>query len=171
MEVQLMKSIAYTTLLFLFAVFLFHTAYAAEEYPSPQPTDLPIDINAIGQQNNIQHHFAVRFGTDLFTADSARINEAQALQIRNRQESVNYIFAAAPQEYYTPPQTQILNRANEMELFAAHVHVGSMLLPPQTEPMATWIIVLILAACAGAGFIFALILRARKRRRQAEDVY
>ena len=146
--------------LFLVAALVFSTtAYAA---------DLPIDISAVGRQPVGLNHPTARIGANLFNADSQRVNELLAEQIRNRQASTNYLFAAVPTNDEVNPHLHMINTAEEMALFNQPVFLNFNM-PEYEEPIPMWVTVSILAVCAGIGFIWALVSMSKKSAKRKED--
>jgi len=126
--------------------------------------DLPIDITTIGRQGDITSPITTRFGAHLFTADAQRINELLAQQVRHRQETANELFLTVSADYTVNPNTQIINTTSQLALFSQPMDFNSFSSPQEADSLSTWIIVLIFATCAIAGFIWALISKARKAR-------
>ena len=132
---------------------------------SVSATDLPIDINAIGRQGQSTGSVMPRIGANLFTDDARRVNEVFAERIRSRQETSRYLFAVVPRNYIPDPHVQLTNIAAELSLFAVPVNFNNFTALEEPEPLPIWITVSIFLACIIAGFVLALMSRARKRRR------
>ena len=134
-------------------------------------TDLPIDITAIGRQEQASNQMITqRIGANLFTADAQRINELLADQVRQRQESVVYLFAEVSVSDEVDSHMQVMTLANDMALFAQPVNFGSFSTPQADDAIPIWLMVLIFILCAIGGFVFSVMYRNKKRRR-TEDVH
>ena len=153
-----MRKRAFAVLLCVMAMLFCVSVYA---------TDLPIDISAIGRQG-VTGPVTPRIGAHLFTDDAQRINDLLAEEVLRRHETAGYLFAAVP-SYYTPdPHDRIMTAAGDMALFSQPSNFSGISIPQESEDMPLWFMALIFAACAAAGFVLALMSRARKRRRQAD---
>ena len=132
---------------------------------------LPIDINAIGRQDNTNTRITMRFSTHLFTADSQRANDALAQQINRRQQTANDLFQAAPVGDATDIHAQIAYKASSLGLFSSPAAFNHISMPASEEPLPIWVIVVVLAACALGGFIWALMAKSKKSVGSEDDVY
>ncbi|MCL1788602.1 MAG: hypothetical protein FWG38_11500 [Defluviitaleaceae bacterium] len=133
--------------------------------------DLPIDINAIGRQDNANLRITMRFNTHLFTADSQRANDALAQQIERRQQTANYLFQTLPADDTVDIYAQIAYTASSFGLFSTPPTFNHINMPAPEEPLSIWIIVVVLAACALGGFIWALMAKSKKAVGSDDDVY
>ena len=133
--------------------------------------DLPIDINAIGRQDNTNSRITLRFNTHLFTPDAQRVNEALAEQINRRQQTANDLFSTVSFDYSVNVYAQIAYTAGSMGLFVTPADFRHINTPTSQEPLSNWIIVAVLVACAIGGFIWALIAKAKNTTGREDDVY
>jgi len=134
--------------------------------------DLPIDINAIRRNETRAPHQATRAGIHLFSDDATRINEAQAQQIRQRQATASYLFAAVSPNLEPDPHMQIITAASGSALFANPTSISNITPPPPTAPISMWLVIPIIAICAIVGFIWALkSSRKKKGQGQEKNVY
>ena len=130
--------------------------------------DLPIDINAINRQGNQERQITTRIGANLFTRDSQRINEALAELIYIRQGIASYLFTEVAPLYETELNAQIMSAAQN--LFSQPANFSNIHPPPLEEQMSMWIVVPIVALGATAGFIWAIVSKAKKKGAE-ENVY
>jgi len=153
-----MKVVAAVTLVCAVLLSLSVSVYAA---------DLPIDIGAIGRQGEMAGMMP-RIGAHLFTSEAQRVNELLADEIQRRQESALYLFGYAGSNYGVDPHSQIVEAAYSSALFAQPTNFSNVNFPREAEQMSNWMIALILAIFAGAGFVLALIVQSRKKGRVAD---
>ena len=129
--------------------------------------DLPIDIGAIGRQGEMSGMMTPRIGAHLFTDEAQRVNELLAAEVQQRQESALYLFGYIAPNYSPNPNTQIMEAAYANALFAQPSNFSNVSSPQVAEEISNWLIALILAVCAGVGFILAMAMQSSKRRRAA----
>ena len=130
-------------------------------------TDLPIDITAIGRQNQGGiggNQPLTRFGTHLFTPDAQVVNEAMAEQIRRRQETVLYLFEAISFDYTIDAHTQLVSNTSNLALFGQPSNFSHITIPQETNPLPLWVFVVVLFVCAVVGLARAMIARAKKTK-------
>jgi len=130
--------------------------------------DLPIDIGAIGRQGEMSGMMTPRIGAHLFTDEAQRVNELLADEVRRRQESALYLFEYVVSHYEIDPRAQIMETAYNQGLFAQPSNFSNVNFPQETETMSNWTIALILAGCAGVGFVLAMMMQSRKKGRVAD---
>jgi hypothetical protein len=149
----------------VFAALLFASILSVSV--SVYATDLPIDISAIGRQNqgNLGGSVMPRIGANLFTDDADRVNELLLNQVRHRQETSTQLFGAVSLYHTADPQAQILSAADGLGLFAQPTGYSNFTASQEASQMPVWLTVLIFVTCAVLGFVLALISRARRARR------
>jgi flagellar basal body-associated protein FliL len=157
-----MKKIRFIALVSIVLLFALTMVYAS---------DLPIDINAIGRQDNTNTRITMRFSTHLFTADSQRANDALAEQINRRQQTANDLFQVVPVGDTVDIYAQIAYKASSLGLFSTPATFNHINMPAPEEPLSIWIIVVVLAACALGGFIWAFTVKSKKAVGSEDDVY
>lgn len=134
------------------------------------PTDLPIDITAIGRQDVRTTHITTRIGAHLFTDDAARVNYALTDRIRQRQGTALYLFENVYFNYEIDPHARILSASTDLALFNHPTNFSSINTTQHVEELSSWILVALIAVSAVIGFIWAIYSKAKKRRKEA-DVY
>ena len=156
-----MKKYAVVILTFLMALLVSTTAYAY---------DLPIDITAIGRQDMPTGRVTHRIGANLFTEDARQVNNIFAARIQLRQETSLTLFKTIPINYEADPHTRVMTTAYNLALFSQPTNFTMFDTSADSANIPTWLIIIIFAICAVAGFALALKSIAKKRR-QAESVY
>ena len=122
-------------------------------------TDLPIDINTIGQQERYDSPFMVRFNIDLFSESAQRLNEAIAQQTQDQREELGTSLFEAPLVHQAVDVgAQIATAAYDFALFhqpASFNRIGPI---ESGNSIPVWLIVLGFIFCAGGGFLVARIM-------------
>ena len=154
-----MKVVVAVVLVCALLVLLSVSVYAA---------DLPIDIGAIGRQGEMSSTMTPRIGAHLFTSEAQRVNELLADEVQRRQDSALYLFGYVASNYGVDAHAQLVEAAYSTALFAQPTNFSNVNFPREAETMPNWIIALILAVCAGFGFVLALAMKSRKRGRVAD---
>jgi hypothetical protein len=148
------------------AVLPFMIALALGIGTTAYATDLPIDISAIGRQNqgSLGGPVMPRIGANLFTDDAHIVNELLAGQVRYRQEASSLLFSAVPLRYTPDPQAQIMTAAEGLALFAQPTSFNNFTTAQDTDRIPIWLTVLVFVVCAALGFVLALISRTMKKK-------
>jgi len=142
------------------------TALAADS----TSTDLPIDIDAIGRHGEEQRGvLTVRWDIDIFSETSdAQIESNTERQALELYELKVQLFQEAHTLTRTDPNEVLLEAATENELlFAEPVQFLSFTVPEDDPGISIWIIIPVIAACAGLGLLIAL--RAKFKRNKHEE--
>ena len=127
-------------------------------------THLPIDITAIGRTEQPEIILSLRFfELDLFSANSQRINEAMAEQIRLSRLALEYnLFETFEAVRVVDINEQIAYAAAGLNLFAEPVSFGRIGQVEADEEIPLWITILVLSVCAILGFVIARAVLSKK---------
>ena len=130
------------------------------------PTDLPIDITAIGRGEQAEIILSLRFfDLDLFSANSQRLNEAIAKRQRINQamlEESMFVVFEVPQIMDADERT--VYAANNLNLFAQPANFGRIGQTQVNDEIPLWLIITILSLCAALGIVLAKVFVQRKAR-------
>jgi len=130
-------------------------------------TDLPIDIDAIGEMGDEGRDAVTpRFGVDLFSETADEVNTALEEQFEARREaSVSGLFSIPTGEPMLGLEEQIIRTADESALFASPMRFGRAgPAVTETAEIPTWVSIVVLAICAVGGFLLARAMMQRKGR-------
>ena len=138
---------------------------------TPHTHHLPIDINAIGRGEQPEIILSLRFfELDLFSANSRRINEAIAEQMRlNREALEGNLFESFELALIADINEQIAYAAAGLNLFAEPVSFGRIGQIDADDEIPLWIIISVLLVCAVLGFVIPRVVLSRKEDK-AKDV-
>ena len=134
-----------------------------------QPTktlavDLPINIEAITQQERPNEILTLRFNIDLFSDNSYMVNKAINEQIRiHREITENSLFLAHQVHELININYQILNRATYLYLFPNPVSFGSIGEIQAEEVIPFWVIIITLLSCAIIGYFIAYVISHKRQ--------
>ena len=130
--------------------------------------DLPINIDAIGQMGAEGGRDAItaRHGADLFSPTAEEVDAALAYQFALRRATAAYGLFGEVRAGELDIEQQLLRAADESALFGAPMQFGRTgPAMEETGGISTWLVVLIILACATGGFVLAQVLRERRGRR------
>lgn len=141
--------------------------FGTEPFQETRQTDLPIDINAIGRGEQPNIILSLRFfDLNLFSANSRRINEAIAEQLRlNREALESGLFESFEAVRLMYEAEQIAYTAASLNLFAKPASFGSIGQVEVNDEISIWITVSVLAVCAVFGYIAARAVVSKKEGR------
>ena len=147
-----------------------YTSYTPYYTPYTQYTHLPIDITAIGRGEQPEIILSLRFfELDLFSANSQRINEAIAEQIRLNRLVLEYnLFETFESVRVVDINEQIAYAAAGLNLFAEPVSFGRIGQVETDDEIPLWITITVLSVCAVLGFVIARAVLLRKEDKVKE---
>ncbi|MCL2425844.1 MAG: hypothetical protein FWD05_05860 [Oscillospiraceae bacterium] len=131
-------------------------------------TDLPIDIDAIGRQNEErQDALTVLWGVDLFSETSdARVKARVARQEREFEAAKELLFQDVQILTTTDPHEALYAAATENNmLFATPIRVRTITVVEEDQGISLWITVPVIIICAGLGLLIALRAKAKRKER------
>ncbi|MCL2342382.1 MAG: hypothetical protein FWC62_00565 [Firmicutes bacterium] len=128
--------------------------------------DLPINMDALKNQQYAGDAVTPRFNIDLFSEKASSLTEAiTAYQQRQQEETAGGLFAGPHELAPVDVETQIASAASGVSLFAAPDTHSGVTAARNSGSIPTWVVVLVLLVCAGGGLLLAFRLQKRKRER------
>ena len=136
-----------------------------------QAADLPIDIEAVGREGEVQRDVLTAWrDIDLFSETSeersAAIIEEQA---RRRAEIIDSLFTEPHTVYIADPHEALFAAAVENQMFSEPFQRRSPAPVEEDTEISLWIMVPITIGAASLGLIIAMARASRKRKRESES--
>ena len=130
-----------------------------ESQTQPRPTDLPIDINAIGRGEQPEIILSLRFfDLDLFSANSQVLNNAMVERHLLNQEIITGDLFSSFEAFRTIDVDELTAyAAGNLNLFSNPANFGRIGQTEQGSEIPIWIIAAILLICAALGLVVANI--------------
>jgi len=154
------KSIISSILTILLLIALSGTALAS---------DLPIDIDAIGRQDEErQYALTVLWGIDLFSdASDARVEARAARQERELEAARGVVFQEVQiLENIDPHETLYVAATENDMLFAEPIRVRTITTVEEDQVISLWLIVPIVIICTGLGLLMAVRAKLKAKRKE-----
>ena len=125
--------------------------------------DLPIDMGALKNQQYSGDAVTPRFNIDLFSEKSAALTLVMTADAREQQaRTVGSLFAREHSLAAGDPTAQLTTAASGWALFTAPNEHSGTAAAKSGGSIPVWVIVLVLAVCAGTGLLLANRLQKRK---------
>ena len=121
--------------------------------------DLPINIDAIGQQEWADEILTLRLNIDLFSENAKLVNRAIEEQIRINRENAETGLFLRHQEYEPVSiEYRVRLMAGDLNLFWQPMNFGTIGQLDTEEFIPTWVIVITLLSCALIGYMLAKMI-------------
>ena len=131
-----------------------------------QATDLPIDMDALKNQQYSGDAVTPRFNIDLFSDKAGAVTEAIAAYQRQQQtETVGGLFTGPHELASVDAAAQIAGTASGWGLFATPSTHSGVSAAHGSGAIPAWVVVLVLLVCAGGGLLLAYRLQKRGKER------
>lgn len=131
-------------------------------------TDLPIDPDHIGQQNEAgQDVITARRRVDLFSELAREVNQAIVRQREQWHDSTNSSLFGEPGEHSPiDMDSETLQAAEDSRLFSQPVRFGSGMAPSDESQIPFWVTAVVLAGATGLGLAIAVIISAKRKEKE-----
>ena len=131
-------------------------------------TDLPIDIDAVRQQEGYDDAITARFDVELFSPEAQEVSDAIAEKAQGeRATAASNLFRGTYPRQAETANEQITAAADELALLSQPQNYSGQSSQSSAEELSIWVILLVAVACIGGGYALARVLMRRKKGRES----